>query len=65
MILLVALAVSAVGWLSYRNLEQALLPRVLDRIETQARWLRPNWTPTFAADPATSRPFAAWRRWPE
>ncbi len=37
MVLLVALAVSAVGWLSYRSLEQALLPRVLDRIETQAR----------------------------
>ena len=37
MILLVALAVSAVGWLSYRNLEQALLPRVLDRIETHSR----------------------------
>ena len=37
MVLLVAIAVSAVGWLSYRNLEQALLPRVLDRIETQAR----------------------------
>ncbi len=37
MILLAALAVSAVGWLSYRNLEQALLPRVLDRIETHSR----------------------------
>ncbi len=37
MVLLVAIAVSAVGWLSYRSLEQALLPRVLDRIETQAR----------------------------
>ena len=35
MIALVAVAVSAVGWLSYRSLEQALLPRVLDRIETQ------------------------------
>ena len=35
MIALVAAAVSAVGWLSYRSLEQALLPRVLDRIETQ------------------------------
>ncbi len=39
MILLVALAVSAVGWLSYRNLEQALLPRVLDRIETHSRFV--------------------------
>jgi PAS domain S-box-containing protein len=37
MVLLVAIAVSAVGWLSYRNLEQALLPRVLDRIETHSR----------------------------
>jgi PAS domain S-box-containing protein len=36
-IALVAIAVSAVGWLSYRNLEQALLPRVLDRIETHSR----------------------------
>src|SRR6195952_794609 len=37
MIALVAGAVSAVGWLSYRSLEQALLPRVLDRIETNSR----------------------------
>ncbi|MFZ2155545.1 MAG: PAS domain S-box protein [Bradyrhizobium sp.] len=37
MILLVAITVSAVGWLSYRNLEQALLPRALDRIETHSR----------------------------
>ena len=37
MILLVALAVSAVGWLSYRSLEQAFLPRVLDRIETHSQ----------------------------
>lgn len=37
MILLVAIAVSAVGWLSYRNLEQALLPRLVDRIETHSR----------------------------
>src|SRR6476659_10327380 len=36
-IALVAIAVSAVGWLSYRNLEQALLPRVLDRIEPHSR----------------------------
>ncbi len=39
MILLVAVTVSAVGWLSYRNLEQALLPRVLDRIETHSRFV--------------------------
>jgi PAS domain S-box-containing protein len=37
MILLVAIAVIAVGWLSYRSLEQALLPRVLDRIEAHAK----------------------------
>jgi hypothetical protein len=39
MILLVAIAVLAVGWLSYRNLERAVLPRVLDRIETHATLL--------------------------
>jgi PAS domain S-box-containing protein len=39
MIALVAIVVSAVGWLSYRNLEQALLPRVLDRIETHSRFV--------------------------
>jgi len=37
MVLLVVIAVSAVGWLSYRSLEQALLPRILDRIETHSR----------------------------
>ncbi len=37
MSLLVAVAVSAVGWLSYRSLEQVILPRVLDRIETHSR----------------------------
>ena len=36
MIALVAIAVSAVGWLSYRNLEQALLQRARDRIETHS-----------------------------
>ena len=39
MILLVTVAVGAVGWLSYRSLEQALLPRVLDRIETHSRFV--------------------------
>jgi PAS domain S-box-containing protein len=34
--LLVAIAVSAVGWLSHRNLAQALLPHVLDRIDTHS-----------------------------
>jgi PAS domain S-box-containing protein len=37
MILLVAIAVSAVGWLSYRSLEQVLLPRVLERIEAHSQ----------------------------
>ncbi len=37
MTLLVAVAVTAVGWLNYRSLEQALLPRVLDRMEARAR----------------------------
>jgi PAS domain S-box-containing protein len=37
MILVVAVAVIAVGWLNYRSLEQALLPRVLDRIEARTR----------------------------
>ena len=37
MVLLVAIAVSAVGWLSYSSLEQAILPRVLDRIETHSK----------------------------
>jgi len=39
MTMLVAIAVFAVGWLSYRNLERALLPRALDRIETHATLL--------------------------
>jgi PAS domain S-box-containing protein len=37
MILLVTIAVTAVGWLSYRSLEQALLPRALDRIEAHSQ----------------------------
>jgi hypothetical protein len=37
MIVLVAVAVLAVGWLSYQSLEQALLPRVLDRLETHSK----------------------------
>jgi PAS domain S-box-containing protein len=37
MIALVAVAVSAVGWLSYHSLEQALLLRARDRIETHSR----------------------------
>ena len=37
MIALVAVSVSAVAWLNYRSVEQAVIPRVLDRIESQAR----------------------------
>ncbi|MGJ4927556.1 PAS domain S-box protein [Bradyrhizobium sp. HKCCYLS2038] len=37
MILLVAVAVFAVGWLGYHSLERALLPRALDRIESHSR----------------------------
>ena len=39
MILLVAGAVAAVGWLSHYSLERTLLPRVLDRIDSQSRLL--------------------------
>jgi len=37
MIALVAITVSVVGWLNYRSVEQAVIPRVLDRIESQAK----------------------------
>jgi PAS domain-containing protein len=37
MILLVAAAVSSISWLSYRSLEQALLPHALDRIDTHSK----------------------------
>ncbi|HTG08077.1 MAG TPA: PAS domain S-box protein [Bradyrhizobium sp.] len=37
MIALVAIAVSAVGWLSYRSLEQMIPPRILDSTETHSR----------------------------
>jgi PAS domain S-box-containing protein len=37
MILLVALATFAMGWFSYRSLEQVIPPRMLDRTETHAR----------------------------
>src|SRR4051812_50016694 len=39
MIALVAITVSAVGWLSYNSLVHALLPRILDRIETHSRFV--------------------------
>jgi PAS domain S-box-containing protein len=37
MIALVAITVAAVGWLNYRSVEQSTIPRVLDRIENQAK----------------------------
>jgi PAS domain S-box-containing protein len=37
MILLVAITVTAVGWLNYRSQERELLPRVLDRVETHSK----------------------------
>jgi PAS domain S-box-containing protein len=42
MIALVAIAVTAVGWLSYRSLERMIPPRVLDRIETHSRLIAGN-----------------------
>ena len=42
MILLVAVTVAAVGWLGYRNTTQAVIPRVLERVEAQARLLATN-----------------------
>jgi len=39
MILLVTITVFVAGWLSYRNLEQMLIPRVLERIETHSRFV--------------------------
>ena len=63
MIALVAIAVSAVGWLSYRNLEQALLQRALDRIETHSRLVATD-LEYYARQraPATSRAFVPRRR---
>ncbi|MCP3474795.1 PAS domain S-box protein [Bradyrhizobium sp. CCGUVB1N3] len=42
MILLVAVTVAAVGWLGYRNLTQAVIPRVLERVEAQSHLLATN-----------------------
>ncbi|MEZ5823020.1 MAG: PAS domain S-box protein [Xanthobacteraceae bacterium] len=39
MTILVSAAVAATGWLSYRSLERFLLPRMLERIETDSRLL--------------------------
>src|SRR5882757_5748588 len=62
MIALVAVAVSAVGWLSYRSLEQAILPSVLDRIETNSRLVATDLeshTRSGRGDVATFRGLAA------
>src|SRR5579871_1793341 len=64
MILLVATAVSAVGWLSYRSLEQALVPRVLDRIDTHSKLVAADlqaYVRGARADVATFRSGAATR----
>jgi PAS domain S-box-containing protein len=42
MILLVAVTVAAVGWLGYRSITQAVIPRVLERVEAQTRLLANN-----------------------
>jgi PAS domain S-box-containing protein len=62
MIGLVAIAVSAVGWLNYRNLEQALLLRARDRIETHSRQLATDleyYAASAIGDVAASRSAAA------
>ncbi|MDH6260127.1 PAS domain S-box protein [Bradyrhizobium sp. BR13661] len=64
MILLVVVAVSAIGWLSHYTLERAFLPRVLDRIETQSGLLASQLeaqTSGARADIATFRSRAAVR----
>jgi PAS domain S-box-containing protein len=62
MVLLVAVAVGAAGWLSYRSLEQQLLSRVVDRIETHSRLLATDlqsYVRGARADVATFRHHAA------
>lgn len=39
MVLLVVLTATAVGWLTYRDLEQSILPRAIERIEAHAQLL--------------------------
>ncbi len=58
MIVLVAGAVFAVGWLSYRSLEQALIPRVLERIETHSRFLAADLESHLRSAPANIATFA-------
>lgn len=62
MIALVALAVTAVGWLSYHNVELALVPRMLDRIEKHAQLVASelqSYTGGARADVASFRAAAA------
>ena len=62
MIALVAIAVGAVAWLSYRNLEQAIAPRVLDRIEAHSRFVAGDlatYTDSARADIVIFRDLAA------
>ena len=62
MIALVAIAVGAVAWLSHRNLEQAIVPRVLDRIEAHSRFVAGDlatYTESARADIVIFRDFAA------
>ena len=62
MITLVAIAVFAVGYLSYRSLEQTLLPRVLDRIETHTKLITTDlqsYVRGARADVATISTYAA------
>jgi PAS domain S-box-containing protein len=62
MITLVAIAVFAVGYLSYRSLEQTLLPRVLDRIETHTKLIATDlqsYVRGARADVATISTYAA------
>lgn len=42
MILLVTVTVAAVAWLGYRNITQAVIPRVLERVEAQSHLLATN-----------------------
>jgi PAS domain S-box-containing protein len=62
MISLVAIAVTAVGWLSCRSLEQALLPRVLERLEAHSQLVASDlqsYVRGARADVATFRSHAA------
>ncbi|HLG81238.1 MAG TPA: PAS domain S-box protein [Bradyrhizobium sp.] len=59
MILLVAVAVSAVGWLSFHAIQQALLPRILDRIEAHSRLIAGELQSSLRSAEADVRLFSA------